>query len=353
MFKKASLGLKVLFLSLFLWAKAFCFECRVYNVGQANLVVIKHNNNSLIIDCEKRREDIDDRIFQDSIFEFTNGTQVSLVITHQHFDHYNFLGSNREKLSEQGDFHFTLIGGLCNGDTTLFSIPNAQFCEVWEGGAIQNAEGIEVGRLDANTLQNCLGPDVRIQLLLPYESVGDQEHDQNLVLKVTYGNKSILFPGDANGKLLDNIITKDENISEDSFESTGSDLEDIEGTGSGLEELEWFRQVSERNFFLSLVIVSSDPRSRNKLPWNMVKDLPKIGSAEPHRTLFRGRLTETPGTGERENFEIMRYYDIAKALFTTYDTPLYYAITVDGGRMTMTSNDAQGNQTPFYSRGWW
>ena len=370
MLKKASLGLRVLFLSLFLWAKAFCFECRVYNVGQANLVVIRHDNHSLIIDCGKAKKDIKDVDILNSIFNFINGTQISLVITHQHADHYDFAKKIHSKLNK--NFQFILTGGLRNSKLpeVLSSIPNLQFCKVQENGAIQDANGTEVGILNTNTLQNCfapnvgvLGRDVGVQLLLSDTWVGDQAHDQNLVLKVTYGRKSMLFPGDASGKLLDKIITRF------SPPNSRGDLEDIDcmllshhgSNDSG--ELEWFRQVNQHNFFPLLVIVSSDPGGNDKLPWNMVKDLLLVtGLAESHQISVRGRSTGEPAIkhrkGKPDKRERERFlppdqpYSTNKALFTTCDAGLYYAITVDGGEMMMTSNDAQGNQT-LYPRMHW
>jgi hypothetical protein len=208
-------------------------------VGQANLIVIRHDDMhgrcSRIIDYGKVNPNLNNGVFLCSISDLIANTQVSLVVTHQNTDHYDFVdqirtGQVRRQWIRQGvQFQHVLIGGPFKTSRTLSSIPNAQFCEVLDGGEIKDGHGTSVGQLRASTLQNqfCLGPEVGIQLLLPSAKVGNHEHDQNLVLKVTYNRESLLFPGDASGKLLDNIITKNTNILEYSFQSTGSDRKGI------------------------------------------------------------------------------------------------------------------------------
>ncbi|MDR1366529.1 MAG: hypothetical protein LBJ13_01315 [Puniceicoccales bacterium] len=330
---------KVLFLALLLWSEAFCFECRIYNVGQANFVIIRHSDYCLIIDCGKKRNmnQSDDKKFFASVIGFIGDSHKSLVITHQHDDHYNFVNSISTSEGFRG-FDYILIGNLRSEKTAgeLSSLPNVLFCEVAKGGLIKNVRDVErlsideeVGQLSANTLQGCLGGDVGIQLLLPDERAGNHEHDQNLVLKVTYQGKSILFPGDASGKLLEKIYQDGKDVLLDRVNCILLSHHGSNDSG----ELEWFRQVIQRNCRQTLTIVSSDPTGRHALPWNMVKNLGLMGGyVSSHQISVRGQSGGNP-----------LQVQTTQPLFTTCDTDLYYAITIDNGNGAVIMTDKDGN----------
>jgi beta-lactamase superfamily II metal-dependent hydrolase len=318
-------------------------------VGQANLVVIRHNDYSLIIDCgnshlERR---VRDQLL-DNVSQFIENSILSIVVTHQHDDHYNLIKQICRRLPPRKIW----IGGLCHRPNTfapqdLRDIPNAQFCEVCENGVIQDAQGQQKQNknLNVSTLQGRLGNDVGIQLILPPKSVGQQEHDQNLVLKVTYNGKFFFFPGDANSKLLDAIITHNRIFNSPDQNDIHFMLLSHHGSNEH-GELEWFRQVHQRNPNI-VTIVSSNPAKGNHLPWNMVKDLSGWEiNANAHLISVRGPSEDEDG----KNFVPVQHFT-QKPLFTTCNVGLYYAITISNrANMRLTGYDMQNNAKNLFPK---
>ena len=66
-------------------------EMRVYNVGQANFIVLKHGDHALIADCGTASNE-SWKNMHGNLSKFLKSTKkISVLITHQHDDHYNRL----------------------------------------------------------------------------------------------------------------------------------------------------------------------------------------------------------------------------------------------------------------------
>lgn len=350
---------KALLTFIFICCDAFCLECRFYNVGQGNLVVVKNGVHSLVIDCGNKlsftklkgtEKNNKENEFLKAIGDFIEESRVSLVITHQHFDHYNYVQKLHSKLRNGFDRNRILIGGRSASDKPTEEqisgiIDESNFCEVVENATITDKAGKPIIRdtlpliLTRKFIFDWLGKEVEIELLLPKTSAGVGEHEQNLVLKITYAGRSLLFPGDASGKLLDRIITTDESV----LNNIDCMLLSHHGSNDS-GELAWFtlatQKAHQENSSL-LTIVSSDPNGAHNLPWNIVKKLKCVFSDKDYCT---GHNIDIRGQskGVSEKFYTDNVENHIQPLFVTCNsTTNYYKISISPGG-TITLQDGEG-----------
>lgn len=123
-------------------------------------------------------------------------------MTHQHEDHYNAIED---------------LNGILGKTPNMMFVGGAQTLKKDHGKATpkiflpkETTFFLPVDRSSytedlVERLKNVLGEDVRLEILFPNTSVGDSEHDQNLIVKIIYAGRSILLPGDASGALLERI----------------------------------------------------------------------------------------------------------------------------------------------------
>jgi hypothetical protein len=183
-------------------AQPVFLEACVFNVGQANAVVLKvintdNESNGLIVDfgiggIEAGRKN---HILTHAVDFLQSCKSISVVITHQHLDHYNHIKDLMQKLNT-GVIQQVLIGGKCSDKTPkeLSSISNASFGKVRAGSFLSSE----------NLFNKTFGLET-VELLLPSTSAGNEDHDQNLIVKVNCLGHSILITGDASKKLIDEI----------------------------------------------------------------------------------------------------------------------------------------------------
>ena len=82
----------ILTLSILNYANSAGLEMRMYNVGQANFIALKHGTNALIVDCGTSNENKWKGINNPNLSKFFNDVgNLSVLITHQHDDHFNKL----------------------------------------------------------------------------------------------------------------------------------------------------------------------------------------------------------------------------------------------------------------------
>ena len=83
----------ILTLSILNISNATDLEMRMYNVGQANFVTVKHGDNALIVDCGiwAKPEEITQKTLMSDIKSFLGNSSISIVLTHQDRDHFNKL----------------------------------------------------------------------------------------------------------------------------------------------------------------------------------------------------------------------------------------------------------------------
>jgi hypothetical protein len=113
-------------------------------------------------------------------------------------------------------------------------------------------------------------------------------NDASLVTKLTYGKKSILFTGDAPGKLFNSIVA---NLGQN-FKSLIPDILICPHHGSMSENS--YRWRGELNHLNMISIISSSPNGRDKLPERSFMDYtPKHGlKYAPHIIAYRSKLSD-------------------------------------------------------------
>lgn len=159
-------------------------EINIFNVGWGNFVLLKRNNNVLVIDCGKANafKKPQDRTRLVDILSGSENCRV--IITHDHKDHSaaRVLWNCLPEVSKR----------------------NAKFFYGWFPSNEEREHG--VGRRgvrwvplcnNPKALDGCLGDGVSIYCIIP-ERENIDRHVNNLVIGIKYGNKSFIFPGDAN-----------------------------------------------------------------------------------------------------------------------------------------------------------
>ncbi len=319
------------------------------NVNQANCIILKDSvtNRALIIDCGSPASEYvgknrstqamsvmsrwDRGVMKAFANRLLNGVDTWVIITHQHIDHCSLLPSIR---SAGANIKKVIV---CGKKTDFFDRKQQiqdSITKDLDGGGFPVSDDNFVS--DPSTfvlpaeISGIFGPN-SVQFLLPRTWLGDSVHDQNIVVKVRYRDRVLLFPGDAHGKLLDQII-----------EQNPASLNDIDflvlshhgSNDSG--ELAWFMlpvQRVKREISSMLTIVSSDPSGEHSLPWNIIRSLccsSGVDYCSPHTISVRkypaGKLI------------VPRF---TEPIFTTCDSEKgYYRLVVsDFGAMTLYDGD--------------
>ena len=214
----------ILTLSIINLADSAGLEMRMYNVGQANFIALKHGTNALIVDCGSTSNTECEKVNSD-LTEFLKGVEkTSVFITHCHADHFNRF----EALSKLISLDKVIIGGNSEryNETEFLKVisekfsQKAYFCEYgvfedgkrnhkfykWNSPKVQVNINTEISKLQVNInteISKLLGEDVKTELLLPsIEKINEQisekrfesnaindDHFQNLIMKVSYGEQ--------------------------------------------------------------------------------------------------------------------------------------------------------------------
>lgn len=104
----------------------------------------------------------------------------------------------------------------------------------------------------------------------------DDVHDYNLIVKITYAGRDLLFTGDASGRLLTRL-EEDENAHYAILNNIDVFLFPHHGSNRSSEYSWFWAAVGNRNTFRYdgkiISIISSDPQYDNNLPWVSIKRL--------------------------------------------------------------------------------
>ncbi len=353
---------KFLIILLLLTCSVFSNELEVYffKAGQGNVVLLKNRSSkkSLLIDCG-----FGDRIFKsDGIAKIKTKTIISeviniidkdkcpVILTHQHDDHYNGITQLIGEIG--GKLPLLIVGGNKNLRTELKKnlpeiIQDTQnFADSFDFFQVDKSCLNEI----SNRLSNILGQEITIQCLLPGQSVGSSsEHEQNLVIKITYAGRSILFPGDASGKLIDQIAKDNDGCFSD------IDVWVMPHHGSNTENawrLYTYLYNNPKNVkFPCLTLISSDPDSnkREHLPNSITTSLKFL---PPTEALIKNHLNYfcIPHSCKAYSADTSVDHFVGKtSLFETCNADNnYYKITITP-QGTITLQDGEQRPAQFIS----
>lgn len=249
----------------------------VLKVSQANFLILKNQNNGLVFDCGSKEAGWivnKTQTFTDAKRGIINGllngiTNLTIVISHNHDDHFNLL-IPLIKLAKE-------------------SMPTINIIKSWE----KNREEITTAVTDA------LGREIEITPLFATIS-SSFPHDNNLVLKISVNGKNILLTGDASGRLI-------KQISEDIMD-TDVLLFSHHGSNES-QELSLIDIISRRDLSIRplLGIISSDVSGISRIP----KYYPNYKSVKNPGNTFMERMYQiTIPLSEMNNSYFCRYHDL-------------------------------------------
>ena len=253
-------------------------EIHVFNVGQANTVVFTTNTNALICDAGYSLHKVtEDYLFDpsisregviDKITELIKNKHLSVIITHQHKDHFNLLEDilNSYNVESKGS-SFVLVGGpLQTAKKYGKAFGEAYFIEAAQNGTVVSKERSDATKKNRGTIiqliKDCLGKEITVDFLLPKSQIGnisDNEHNHNLAVKITYVGHSILLLGDAEHRLIKQIAIDNP----DCFIDTSIVIFSHHGSNESGELASIMEYLPSRSI---LGIISSDISGASRIP---------------------------------------------------------------------------------------
>lgn len=186
----------VLVVAVFHCSVAFCstLNCMFYKVGQANFVLLTHDSRALVVDCGVNDEYFavfcKDTYKNDIREKLRNVNDIKTVVTHGHIDHKSRVKDLYKIIGDINTARKLMYGRECSeiSVSELYYDSNARRSVVQE---------FLTGSLGDDVNVVAIAPEVVGGTLLDYDDV----HQVNLVIVISYGDRSILLPGDANSAL--------------------------------------------------------------------------------------------------------------------------------------------------------
>ncbi|MDR1458044.1 MAG: MBL fold metallo-hydrolase [Puniceicoccales bacterium] len=225
---------------------------RVFKVGQGNFILLTKDDKALVVDCGNCSGLLSNESYTAEIYSaFSKIKCCKIVVTHDHDDHYNGIDSLIKAIKEiNQDIPFNVYQNTTN------YLNGA--CLGWHDKNL--IEGYLNNFLDDVTFTVIKPDDFSETWLNP-----DDPHQNNLVLKVTYKNKSILLPGDAGVFLFAHHCINTPNFL-NLFSDVVAFVLPHHGSLKNGEQF-WFAQlIRNANCMYPLCIISSDPETSHQLP---------------------------------------------------------------------------------------
>lgn len=189
-----------------------------FNVGQGNCIILRHGNESAIIDAGKgngldKPDDKSqfDRFVLPKITALLRGTQLKAVfITHPHTDHYNLLWDLIEGVKLGGGYPIFLGGAEQNWNTGRGGKLGdfwKQACEQRDLFFVTHDVRHKNGRICAKPIFDDIFRGTTFEFILPVKEWKTADNTCSFFLKVCHSSAdcSFLFTGDAEGQNLDHI----------------------------------------------------------------------------------------------------------------------------------------------------
>ena len=273
---------------------ANCLQMHIHNVGQGNAVFLKNETKAMIVDCgyskggkyhySRQCKHFELGGFYRPIVNFLTGVdEITVVITHNHFDHYSLLQHLPKELYGK---ILTIYDRASSMSDRCPYLPNGAEYEVTRANATskeirnirtnsgRSIQCIQVDNVSDIPVEDVLGTDVKVIPVLPAAwPTSENPNDGSISLVIKYGKSKILLTGDSTGATLNAIQKAPKNKIY---------LQDITCMllphhGSNLNgAFTWFYFVKSnisKGFDLPLLtIISSDPEEAGSLPWYGVSE---------------------------------------------------------------------------------
>jgi hypothetical protein len=282
----------------------------VYNVGQANCILVTVDNADQSA-CEPGQPPIKSAIFFDTGIQRSMGGDFQTLPIRQHIqnvieDNTGFITNVWFVLSHTDDDHvnlFSTIAGICQnaqkpingvivGTNHNYEDRNLEEYKGFNHCIMKGAQKIDEVEMDLEPMCGNINANFQdmgsLEFLLPLHaeilsegqpalySVGSDANAASLVAKLTYGGRSILFPGDAPGKLFHSICfskkrddtdKKYKDVAREDHISALSNTDIFICPHHGSMSNNSYRWRGELNHSGMISIISSNPQTGNdKIP---------------------------------------------------------------------------------------
>ena len=164
---------------------------------------------ALVLDCGYDIKNNRNRDLREAKKTLDNATEINVIISHAHTDHYNllkFVFGRHESGGIECDKLKKIYIGFVNNDDFVADNDLTSLLSNKKVVTINNNVGLEKG--DHYNIIGYLGTDVNVNILFPQRGSLDNDelknniHLQNLVISINHKGYKMLFPGDAGFNLL-------------------------------------------------------------------------------------------------------------------------------------------------------
>lgn len=187
------------------------------DVGQGDAILVEGPSGNMLIDAGPREE-------KDKLFKYLKSNNIHkidyIISTHPHEDHIG----NMAEVIKSFDFKEFYAPKVVHNSPTFEKMVEA---------LVLKDKKINVLKPDCTTPN--LGEKVNIQVFSPIKDQYENLNNYSPIIKLTYGNTSFLFTGDAEKEIEDALVKNNSNIKSDvlkighhgSTTSTSSNFLDI------------------------------------------------------------------------------------------------------------------------------
>ena len=167
------------------------------NVDQGDSILIQVNNKNLLIDSGPKTH-------KKSLLKYLKSLGISdldyVIATHPHDDHIG----NMNTIIDNFDIKYFYAPKVYSSTNT--------FEKMIESLKNKNLKIIPIRR-NCNTI--FLGPKTSVNIFSPINDIYDNENNYSPVIKISYGNTSFLFTGDAEKEIENELLALNDDISSD------------------------------------------------------------------------------------------------------------------------------------------
>ena len=312
-----------------------------FNVGQASFTLLKTENRVVAIDCGTKRKTENNGKVHSKMKAFVSsaldGAKPLILISHMDDDHYCGL----DDFFPEGSREMVIVGGIREGITLPLESNDVQFFEnkvrgkKWIGDMLKKSEVQKAEHLFVNDQDG-----LKVACFFPEKNnVKVNGNEQSLMIKVTYSEKNILFPGDCSATLLEKL-KKTEGFA-DFFKNIDVFVFSHHGDGHN-GELNLFgvfvdqspQQPEQQPHVPLCAIISSNPEKGNHIPKSEIAKL-GLGTIKEHEI----------STYSLKNNRVEKRF-ISCPLYVTCDAEMAYQLTIssDGTWAELKNIDFKGRQ---------
>jgi beta-lactamase superfamily II metal-dependent hydrolase len=272
-------------------------KVNIFNTGQGNGVILTHGEKLLVLDfghkgdlghqvnldpwtevnslsLTKTKKNIINKVIGDGVLE------AKMVTSHDDSDHNNLIGGPVSRLDDKERKKVAADPKRKLAESKeLGPIGNQLFAKINENrgknglpNLLPNLQRLEGGfgtkQQAQNFLDGSLGMDVKVEAIRPLTyRKSDNNNDKNLIVRITYAGRKLMFLGDAPSSL----YTEIENDTNEGTETNKAEADFVLASHHGSDAHDEFgllHRIVSRSTKAPVVVISSDPRVVDKLPKN-------------------------------------------------------------------------------------